>query len=121
MSAQDTTAIVQSLKEKCRHALQILSSFLKVYLYQLGLDKPFTGGLGSFKLYVMIAHIVWKNFHYVQETRPNYGMLLLLFLQYFGQEKNLCKETCLTVGKAEVTFEGTLQVILTLSFVYFLL
>ena len=28
---------------------------LKILLIQHGLDKPFTGGLGSFKLYVLVA------------------------------------------------------------------
>jgi hypothetical protein len=31
---------------------------LKVILSQQGLDKPFTGGLGSFKLYVLVANHV---------------------------------------------------------------
>lgn len=33
----------------------IVVLFLKVLLNQQGLDKPFTGGLGSFKLYVLVA------------------------------------------------------------------
>ena len=32
--------------------------FLKVLLMQQDLDKPFTGGLGSYKLYVLVAHHV---------------------------------------------------------------
>eukprot|EP00804_Cyclotella_cryptica_P022221 CCRYP_020338-RB/>CCRYP_020338-RB protein AED:0.01 eAED:0.01 QI:332/1/1/1/1/0.75/4/1621/808 len=31
---------------------------LKVVMVQQGLDKPFTGGLGSYKLYVLVAHHV---------------------------------------------------------------
>ena len=31
---------------------------LKVLLSQQALDKPFTGGLGSYKLYVLVAHHV---------------------------------------------------------------
>lgn len=31
---------------------------LKVLMVQQGLDKPFTGGLGSYKLYVLVAHHV---------------------------------------------------------------
>jgi hypothetical protein len=31
---------------------------LKIILSQHGLDKPFTGGLGSFKLYVLVANHV---------------------------------------------------------------
>lgn len=32
--------------------------FLKILLAQQDLDKPFTGGLGSYKLYVLVAHHV---------------------------------------------------------------
>lgn len=32
--------------------------FLKVLLQQADLDKPFTGGLGSYKLYVLVANHV---------------------------------------------------------------
>ncbi|CAM9907549.1 unnamed protein product, partial [Hapterophycus canaliculatus] len=32
-----------------------LALFLKVFMHQRGLDKPFTGGIGSFKLYALIA------------------------------------------------------------------
>ena len=31
---------------------------LKVMLHQLDLDKPFTGGIGSYRLYVLVAHHV---------------------------------------------------------------
>ena len=31
---------------------------LKVIMSQQGLDKPFTGGLGSYKLYVLVAYHV---------------------------------------------------------------
>ena len=31
---------------------------LKILLHQNNLDAPFTGGLGSFKLYVMVAYHV---------------------------------------------------------------
>lgn len=34
---------------------------LKVLMVQQGLDKPFTGGLGSYKLYVLVAHHVSFN------------------------------------------------------------
>ena len=35
---------------------------LKILLYQTDLDKPFTGGLGSYKLYVLVAHHVSSIF-----------------------------------------------------------
>jgi DNA polymerase sigma len=41
---------------QCSFAPVVL--FLKVLLGQQKLDKPFTGGLGSYKLYVLVAHHV---------------------------------------------------------------
>ena len=38
---------------------------LKVVMAQQGLDKPFTGGLGSYKLYVLVAYHVSMEFDYV--------------------------------------------------------
>ena len=35
--------------------------FNKVFLAQLGLDKPFTGGIGSYKLYVMVAFLLQQQ------------------------------------------------------------
>lgn len=40
--------------------------FMKVLMAQQGFDKPFTGGLGSYKLYVLVAYhvsaqmILWR-------------------------------------------------------------
>lgn len=34
---------------------------LKMLLHEHALDKPFTGGIGSFSLYVLIAHHVSKS------------------------------------------------------------
>ena len=55
LAAKDTSELVRALKEECGSSLMIVSSFLKVLLAQLELDQPFTGGLGSFKLYLMIT------------------------------------------------------------------
>ena len=38
---------------------------LKVVMAQQGLDPPFTGGLGSYKLYVLVAYHVSMEFDYV--------------------------------------------------------
>jgi hypothetical protein len=52
----------------CSSLTGLFSSFgtvvlaLKVILSQHDLDKPFSGGLGSFKLYVMVAHHVSARF-----------------------------------------------------------
>lgn len=36
-------------------SFSVIVVFLKVLLNQQGLDKPFTGGLGSYALYVLVA------------------------------------------------------------------
>ena len=41
-----------------------IAAFLKVLLAMNGLDVPFTGGIGSYKLYIMIANIIlYKRRH----------------------------------------------------------
>ena len=46
LAARDTSELVKDLKERCGPALFVLSALLKVFLNQLDLDKPFTGGSG---------------------------------------------------------------------------
>jgi hypothetical protein len=134
LAAKDTSELVKSLKEKTGPVLFVLSAFLKIYLNQLELDKPFTGGLGSFKLYLMIAtHI--KSFFpgYLQDynqqqkdrktstptiTTPskknntknksiNYGEMLLSFLKFYGNPNNLNEQTEILFEDATVSFETT--------------
>lgn len=42
----------------CNRSFAPIVLVLKVLMVQQGLDKPFTGGLGSYKLYVLVAHHV---------------------------------------------------------------
>lgn len=59
----------------------------------------FVGGIGSYKLYVMVAFIlqhVPATAIESQET-PDYGFVLLSFFQYFGQYKNWNEYTMLSV------------------------
>jgi hypothetical protein len=60
---------------------------LKVLMVQQGLDKPFTGGLGSYKLYVLVAHHVsYFNFPKMLDVSiqisPISKCLIFLFNQY---------------------------------------
>jgi hypothetical protein len=134
LAAKDTSELVKSLKEKTGPVLFVLSAFLKIYLNQLELDKPFTGGLGSFKLYLMIAtHI--KSFFpgYLQDYNQqqkdqktstptistpsknnniknksiNYGEMLLSFLKFYGNPNNLYEKTEILFEDAAVSFETT--------------
>ena len=56
--------------------------FLKTLLSQHGLDTPFTGGLGSYKLYVLVAHHIERHLSLGGSDRP--GEIILSFLFRFG-------------------------------------
>jgi len=92
----------------CKYSLlfRTLTMFLKVFLWNFGLDKPFTGGIGSFKLYVMVAHIL---IHAPREAvmAGDAGFLLIVFLKFFGSEKHLNKRSVVRAGSGEASFEGT--------------
>ena len=51
-----TEAFIEEMKAfGCCNHFNVLCSFLKVLLNQHCLDKPFNGGIGSYKLYIMVA------------------------------------------------------------------
>ena len=99
MSSQDTTAVVQSLLDQCGEPLFVLSAFLKVFLAQLELDKPFTGGLGSYKLYVLVAsHIISHRTEFrLDGEDPELGGLLISFLEHYGADEQLHAGTLVRV------------------------
>jgi len=54
-NGMDTSHYVRCQAEK-NESFATVVLILKVLLQQTNLDKPFTGGLGSYKLYVLLAH-----------------------------------------------------------------
>mmetsp|Transcript_13288 Transcript_13288/g.24935 ORF Transcript_13288/g.24935 Transcript_13288/m.24935 type:complete len:771 (-) Transcript_13288:197-2509(-) len=54
-NGMDTSQYVKKLIEKYDSFATVIL-FLKILLQQTNLDKPFTGGLGSYKLYVLVAN-----------------------------------------------------------------
>ncbi|KAL7545244.1 hypothetical protein ACHAWF_008597 [Thalassiosira exigua] len=52
---------------------------LKVLLAQQGFDKPFTGGLGSFKLYVIVAYHIEMHLENGGKDRPSEILISILF------------------------------------------
>jgi len=58
---------------------------LKVLLNLYKLDTPFTGGLGSYKLYVLVAYHIREHLAMGGQDRP--GEVLLSFLFRYGQVK----------------------------------
>jgi len=60
-----------------------------VFLAQLGLDKPFTGGLGSFKLYCLIAQHLQQLPDLADQDA---GALLLSFLAHHGDRSHWSRQ-----------------------------
>lgn len=84
-----------------------ISCFLKVFFHQFYLDLPYTGGLGSYKIYGMITFIINK-IHEEQrkaasKTAPagdltlDSGYILIYFFKYFGNKQNLNLRTVLRI------------------------
>lgn len=59
---------------------------MKILMSQQNLDKPFIGGLGSFKLYVLVAHHIEK--HIKQGGRDRPSEILFSLLYRYGCKKN---------------------------------
>jgi len=56
---------------------------LKIIMSQQGLDKPFTGGLGSYKLYVLVAYHIKQHLELGGNDRPS-EILISLLIRYGG-------------------------------------
>jgi len=81
--------------------------FLKMYLLQRGLNEPYTGGLGSFALILMIVSY-FQHFGSQKATSacdskdPNeadLGTLLLGFFQLYGKKFNFFTTAISTIGR----------------------
>lgn len=55
---------------------------MKVLMAQQGFDKPFTGGLGSYKLYVLVAyHVSYFTFDsFVVVAQTEQLVLIIIFV-----------------------------------------
>ncbi|CBN79338.1 conserved unknown protein [Ectocarpus siliculosus] len=77
-----------------------LALILKVFMRQRGLDKPFTGGVGSFKLYALIAsHLQACGCERAQQQPRDLGHLLLGFFRRYSytSKERLAPTTVLRV------------------------
>ncbi|RLN52939.1 hypothetical protein BBJ29_005415 [Phytophthora kernoviae] len=61
--------------------------FLKEFLHQFEIDKPFTGGLGSFRLYVMVAYVFQRTSKRKNKQQPCLSSMLLTFFELFSNKK----------------------------------
>jgi hypothetical protein len=129
VAAEDTTAQVTYMKSCYASQFKIISFFLKMLLRCYDLDKPFTGGIGSYKLYVMISYIFRrvqstlskKSYEYAEVTfdstkDPDSEFLLLTFLKFFKSSTNLNAGTTIVVptdgsiAPPTASFEGAFKI-----------
>lgn len=78
------------------HSFATVVLFLKALLHQHRLDVPFTGGLGSYKLYVLVAFHIQQHLHAGGRDEP--GEVLISFFFRFGdiQGFNHVSQKCRT-------------------------
>jgi DNA polymerase sigma len=86
---QKRAAVIKASPATYTETFYALSAFLKVFLNLLDLDKPFTGGIGSFKLYVMVAYVLQRAPPTSLGEQPDLGFLLLAFFDFFGDPNNV--------------------------------
>ena len=77
-NGMDTSKFASSWIER-HDAFAPVVVLLKILLRQSELDKPFTGGLGSYKLYVLVAHHLEKHLKLGGSSRPSDIFLSLLY------------------------------------------
>lgn len=112
VATDDHTSLVEKIVLTCGHDRFFpVCAFLKVFLAQQELDTPFTGGLGSFKLYCMVGAVfqmmrdqaLQQHQQKQQQSKdlfsfsPDLGLVLQTFFNYFGQRSNLNVSTVLKV------------------------
>ncbi|GAB9474686.1 hypothetical protein Gpo141_00011806 [Globisporangium polare] len=88
-----TTSLVIELQQVLGPAFTLLVTFLKEFLHQFELDKPFTGGLGSFRLYIMVASLFplekdpSDRVQTISKHIPSVSNLLRSFFHVFGNKR----------------------------------
>jgi hypothetical protein len=130
-----TTASPKSgVSHPCSRIFHEISSFLKVFFHQFSLDLPYTGGLGSYKLYGMITFIInlIRHEHLLQSRRSHThrghrqgqqeededgkadtedltldsGYILIFFFKYFGNKSHLNLGTVLRIKNQNTSSRG---------------
>lgn len=69
-------------------AVKPLALLIKYYLKQFGMNEPYTGGLGSYALIIMIISYLQLHKPRAVEKQQDLGVLFLGFLKLYGQEFN---------------------------------
>jgi hypothetical protein len=79
-----------------------MALFLKLYLAEHRLDQVYHGGLGSFKMYMMVLHRLQMNPTVAGAADP--GKALIDFFHFYGNEFDFASEIC--VGDVKANFES---------------
>lgn len=86
-----STSLAVRLQQTLGRPFIELVAFLKEFLHQFELDKPFTGGLGSFRLYMMVASLFPVANQRNKQSKPHQDAsaaeLLLRFFELYGNRK----------------------------------
>lgn len=80
---KNTNGFVRQSVELYGDAYIHLCRILKLLIRQLGMDKPFEGGLGSFRIYVMVTSLLEAEGEERGEE-INVGELLIKFCEMYG-------------------------------------
>jgi len=90
-SGTDTSEYAGMLLRKYNSFAQVVL-LLKILLRQNDLDKPFTGGLGSYKLYVLVSYHIERHLKSGGKDLPSEVLISLLF-RYGGFGRNRASTT----------------------------
>ncbi|KAG7400668.1 hypothetical protein PHYBOEH_004937 [Phytophthora boehmeriae] len=82
-----STSLALKLQKTLGAQFSMMVMFLKEFLHQFDIDKPFTGGLGSFRLYVMVAYVFQRMPKHKNKCQPCLSSKLLTFFELFGNKK----------------------------------
>eukprot|EP00924_Labyrinthula_sp_SR-Ha-C_P001031 augustus_masked-scaffold_7-processed-gene-11.64-mRNA-1 protein AED:0.00 eAED:0.00 QI:58/0/0.5/1/0/0.5/2/407/447 len=92
--ALDSSIIIETLKKRYKHFTAV-SVLLKIILIQHDLNKVFTGGLSSFKLYILIAYMFeTEKDKYSFETITE---CLLAFFETYQNPDNFSNEMTISI------------------------
>mmetsp|Transcript_3638 Transcript_3638/g.7340 ORF Transcript_3638/g.7340 Transcript_3638/m.7340 type:complete len:756 (-) Transcript_3638:76-2343(-) len=108
----DTSDYSTKLVEKFNGTFEPLVLLLKYLLSQGDLDKPFTGGIGSFKLYVMIANHLEAELTAKKGPKPPLSRLFVSFLERYqvGGDGELGTGSVIRACGAVADFKGNFRI-----------
>ncbi|XP_030580409.1 terminal nucleotidyltransferase 4B [Archocentrus centrarchus] len=89
-SGVNAACLIKDFKEKYP-VLPYLVLVLKQFLLQRDLNEVFTGGIGSYSLFLMAVSFLQLHYRDVRKPNINYGVLLIEFFELYGRNFNYLK------------------------------